>query len=68
MKITDDMLTEEFPSYIKPVYDGIYSVRSAFADHFWEAHWKNGRWEFEDGAPLYRQDRTWRGLKEPQRD
>ncbi|MBR8221257.1 hypothetical protein [Burkholderia ambifaria] len=69
MKITDDMLTEEFPAHIKPIHDGPYLVKSPFAGHFWTAHWKNWRWEFEDGEPLRRQDRIWVGLnKEPQRD
>lgn len=64
MKITDDMLTEESPTYVKPVHAGPYLVKSPYGNHFWEAHWRRGRWEFEDGQPLFTQDRVWKGLKE----
>lgn len=67
MKITDDMLTEWFPHYIKPIHKGIYETRffgypSAPQLRIWNGTW----WVYiDDPAQICMfQDCAWRGLKE----
>ena len=75
MKITDDMLTEWFPPYVRPVHEGVYPTlwkgRHGFA-HYGKNGWGHSYEDFEIACrlssgpnyPSYYQDKQWRGLKE----
>ncbi|MBR8360144.1 hypothetical protein KDW10_22685 [Burkholderia vietnamiensis] len=74
MKITDDMLTEEFDPDTKPVHEGVYPTTKISGGGFvFYSRWADGEWKFDehsvDGAAIETirspfQDRRWRGLKE----
>lgn len=66
-KKTEDKLelTEWYPPDVKPVWEGVYQVKSVLASmgHFY-ALWNGEEWVFEDiqDCPLKKQDREWRGV------
>ncbi|MBR8228051.1 hypothetical protein KDX05_06965 [Burkholderia vietnamiensis] len=66
MKITDDMLTEWFPGYVKPIHVGEYERRygeNPFTDKWDGEKWVYGSVAFFDEECLC-QTHPWRGLKE----
>lgn len=79
MKITDDMLTEWFPSDVDPIREGQYEIRYYEGGPFRMMEYRSGHWYFESdldgeeiesafgvrgGCSSIALGEAWRGLKE----
>lgn len=66
-RITNDMLTDWFPSIVKPVHEGLYDTRMGHGDDgpALRRLWKDNNWWFNGQVVIVLcvvQQREWRGV------